>query len=43
MVTIKKAEGRNLETLSEIWSYLGPQKIILDLINIVILVADISI
>ena len=42
MLTVKKVEGRRFEVLRDIWEYLGPEKIVMNLINILIIVFDVS-
>lgn len=42
MVTVKMVSGRRFEELNEIWQYLGPEKIGLDLMSILVIVADVS-
>ena len=42
MTSTKKVEGRIIGNLVEVWQYVGTEKIVMDIINIIVLLVDIS-
>ena len=42
MTSTKKVEGRTIENLVEVWQSIGTEKIVMDIINIIVLLVDIS-
>ena len=42
MTSTKKVEGRTIENLVEVWQCIGTEKIVMDIINIIVLLVDIS-
>jgi len=43
MITVRSVEGRTISNLGEIWKNIGYDKLILDAVNILIIILDISI
>ena len=43
MSTVKKAEGKIMTNLQNIWKSIGSDKILMDLVNILLLILDLSV
>ena len=43
MLTVKKIEGKTIENLTDIWTCVGRKKIVMDLVNILLLIIDVSV